>query len=130
MAFKAKLKIGSKEFDVITCNYALKRDVDGKGRPASTVYGGTVDLVVESSDDTSIIEAMVNNQYKPLDGVVTFKKSDEDAKMKELSFEKGYVVSFMEEFSTLDDRPMLISFTVSAHKLKIGSATHENDWPK
>ena len=130
MAFKAQLKIGSKEFDVISCDYALSREVDGKGRPASVVYGGTIDLVVESSDDTSIIEAMVNNQFKPLDGTVTFKKSDEDAKMKELSFEKGYIVKFGESFGTLDSRPMLISFTVSAQKIKIGSAEHVNDWPK
>ena len=130
MAFKAQLKIGSNEFDVISCNYALRREVDGKGRPASVVYGGTVDLVIESSDDTSIIEAMVNNQFKPLDGTVTFKKSDEDAKMKELSFEKGYIVNFAESFGTLDSKPMLISFTVSAQTLKIGSAEHKNDWPK
>lgn len=129
MAFKAQLKIGSKEFDVISCDYALFREVDGKGRPASIVYGGTVDLVVESSDDTSIIESMVNNQHKPIDGVVTFKKNDEDAKMKELTFTKGYVVKFAESFSTLDNRPMLISFTVSAKEIKIGSAEHVNDWP-
>ncbi|MEO6818657.1 MAG: type VI secretion system tube protein TssD [Ginsengibacter sp.] len=130
MAFKAQLKIGSKEFDVISCDYALHREVDGKGRPASVVYGGTINLVIESSDDTSVIEAMVNNQFKPLDGTVTFKKSDEDAKMKELSFEKGYVVAFHESFGTLDNKPMLISFTVSAQKIKIGSAEHVNDWPK
>ena len=130
MAFKAQLKIGSNEFDVISCNYALRRDVDGKGRPSSVVYGGTIDLVVESSEDTSIIEGMVNNQYKPLDGTITFKKSEEDAKMKELSFTKGYIVSFHEDFSTLDKKPMLISFTISAQTLKIGSAEHKNDWPK
>lgn len=129
MAFKAQLKIGSKEFDVISCDYALFREVDGKGRPASRVYGGTVDLVIESTDDTSVIEAMVNNQFKPLDGVVTFKKSDEDAKMKELSFTKGYIIKFGESFSTLDNKTMLISFTVSAETLKIGSAEHHNDWP-
>lgn len=130
MAFKAQLKIGGKEFDVISCSYALHREVDGKGRPASVVYGGTIDLSIEASEDTSVIEAMVNNQFKPLDGTITFKKSDEDAKMKELSFEKGYIVKFSESFGTLDNRPMLINFTVSAQTLKIGSAEHVNDWPK
>ena len=129
MSFKAQLKIGSKEFDVISCNYALHREVDGKGRPASVVYGGTVDLIVESTDDTSVIESMVNNQHKPLNGTVTFKKSDEDAKLKELSFEKGYVVRFAESFDTIGSQPMLISFTISAQTLKIGSAEHKNDWP-
>ena len=129
MAFKAQLKIGSKDFDVITCDYAMRRDVDPKGRPASGIYGGTVHLAVESSDDTSIIESMVN-QYKPVDGTVTFKKSDEDAKMKELSWEKGYIVSYEESLDTVGTYPMMIKFTVSAQKLKIGNAEHVNDWPK
>jgi len=129
MSFKATLKMGSKEFDVITCNYALHREVDGKGRPASVVYGGTIDLTVESTDDTSIIESMVNNQHKPIDGTVTFKKSDEDAKLKELSFEKGYVVKFAESFDTINSQAMLINFTISAQTLKIGGAEHKNDWP-
>lgn len=129
MSFKALLKIGSKEFDVISVNYALHREVDGKGRPASIVYGGTINIGIESTDDTSIIEAMVNNQHKPLDGKITFKKSDEDAKMKELEFEKGYVVKFMESFDTVNSQPMIINFTVSAQTLKIGGAEHKNDWP-
>lgn len=129
MSFKATLKIGSKEFDVISCNYALHREVDGKGRPAGIVMGGTIDLSVESTDDTSIIESMVNNQHKPLDGTVTFKKSDEDAKMKELSFQKGYVVRFAESFDTIGSQPMLVSFTISSQTIKIGGAEHKNDWP-
>ena len=129
MSFKATLKIGSKEFDVISCSYSLQRDIDAKGRPAGIVMGGTVNLTVESTEDTSIIESMVNNQHKPLDGTVTFKKSDEDAKLKELSFQKGYVVSFAESFETIGSQPMLTSFTVSSQTIKIGGAEHKNDWP-
>src|SRR3954464_3884722 len=117
MAFKARLKMGGMDnVEVITCNYALHRDVNEKGRPSSHVYGGTVDIVINSTDDTSIIEAMVNNQHKPIDGTVTFFKDDEDAKMKELSWEKGYVVRFSENFDTVGAKAMLINFTVSAEK--------------
>jgi hypothetical protein len=129
MAFQAKLKIGSKEFDVISVNYSFHRDVDSKGRPASGVYGGAVNLVVESTADTSILEAMVNNQFKPQDGTVTFKKSDEDSKMKELSFSKGYIVQYTEGLDTVGAQQMLIHFTVSAQTIKVGSADHVNDWP-
>ncbi|HTD99892.1 MAG TPA: type VI secretion system tube protein TssD [Mucilaginibacter sp.] len=129
MAFQAKLKLGSKEFDVISCNYSFHRDVDPKGRPASAVYGGVINLVVESTADTSIVESMVNNQFKPQDGTVTFKKSDEDSKMKELSFSKGYIVQYSEGIDSVGSQPMLIHFTVSAQTIKIGSAEHKNDWP-
>jgi hypothetical protein len=128
MAFKAQAKIGSKAFDVISCSYGLTRDVDAKGRPSSGLYGGTINLLVESTDDTSLIESMVN-QYKPVDGTITFKKSDEDAKMKELSFEKGYIVNYQESFSNDGSSPMIINFTVSAQKIKVGNAEHKNDWP-
>lgn len=130
MAFNAKLKIGSKDnIDVIRCNYALHRDVDSKGRPASGVYGGTINLSVESTDDTSIIESMVN-QYKPVDGTVTFKKGDEDSKMKELSWEKGYVIRYQEGIDITGTQSMMVDFTISAEKIKIGNAEHVNEWPK
>ncbi|WP_304437833.1 type VI secretion system tube protein TssD, partial [Pedobacter sp. Leaf216] len=40
MAFKTRLNLGSKEFDVLQCSFSLNRDVDAKGRPSSGVYGG------------------------------------------------------------------------------------------
>ncbi|MBS1588556.1 MAG: type VI secretion system needle protein Hcp [Bacteroidetes bacterium] len=127
-SFKATAKIGSVEFkDVIECSYSLHRDVAATGQPSSQIYGGKIDLVVESSDNTGIIESMVN-QYKPIDGTITFKKSDEDAKMKELSFTKGHVVFFEENFSKDGNNPMFMKFTVSAEKIKIGNAEHENTW--
>ena len=131
MAFKARIKMGGLDnVEVLSCNYSLHRDVNEKGRPASHVYGGTVDVVLNSTADTSIIEAMVNNQHKPIDGTVTFFADDEDAKMKELSWEKGYVVRFSENFDTVGAKAMLITFTVSAEKLKIGGAEHKNEWPQ
>ena len=91
MPFKATVEIGRKELDVLKCDYEFRRDVDSKGKPSSGVYGGTINLSVESTDDTSIVESLVN-QYKPIDGTITFKKSDENAKMKEVSWEKGYFI--------------------------------------
>lgn len=129
MSFNAKLKFSGKDgIDVLACDYKLTRDVDAKGRPSSGVYGGTINLTIESTDDTSIIESMVN-QYKPVDGTVTFKKSDEDAKMKELSFEKAYVISFQESIDVKGAKPMQMDFTISAEKIKIGNAEHKNEWP-
>src|SRR3954470_4830738 len=130
MAFNAKLKIGSKDdIDVLKCDYALRRDVDAKGRPSSLVYGGTINFSIESTDDTSIIETMVN-QYKPTNGTVTFKKTDEDAKMKEVSWEKGYITSYREGIDITGTTAMLIDFTISAEKIKIGNAEHKNNWPQ
>lgn len=132
MAFKATLALkgaAAKQMDTLACTYTLNRDVDHKGRPASGVYGGTIDVEVESTEDTSIIEAMVNSQYKPISGSVLFKKSEEDAKMKELTFEDAYIIKYTEGLNVVGSDPMKIRFTISARKLKLGNAEHVNDWP-
>ena len=130
MAFKTRLTLGAKEFDVLQCSFSLNRDVDAKGRPSSGVYGGTIHLEIESTEDTFIVESMVNNQYKPLSGTVNFKRGEEDSKMKELSFEDGYIIQYTEGIVVNDPTPMTLSFVISARKLKLGNAEHNNDWPK
>jgi hypothetical protein len=122
MAFKARLNFSGKEYDVLHCSYSLNRDVDAKGRPSSGVYGGTINIEIESTEDTSIVESMVNNQYKPLTGTLLIKKTEEDAKMKELHFEDGYIVKYSEGINIVGDNPMTLKFQISARKLKLGIA--------
>lgn len=129
MAFRATLNFGGKEFDVLDCKYSINRDVDIKGRPASNLYGGQITVHVESTEDTSILEQMVN-QFKPNTGSVIFKKGDEEAKMKELEWENGYIINFEEDIDIDGSRPMTITFTVSAQTIKIGGANFEQNWPK
>ncbi|MDR1198758.1 MAG: type VI secretion system needle protein Hcp [Prevotellaceae bacterium] len=128
MAFRAVLNLGEKEFDVLDCDYKLERDVDSKGRPASNIYGGKVRVHVESTEDTSILEQMVS-QFKPVSGSITFKKGDEEAKMKELVWENGYIISFEEAIDVVGSKPMTMTFVVSAQVLKIGGAQFEQNWP-
>ena len=128
MAFRATLNFGGKEFDVLDCKYNLKRDVDSKGRPSSNIYGGQIRIHVESTDDTSILEQMTA-QFKPNSASVTFKKGDEEAKMKELSWENGYIVEFEEDIDIIGSKPMTITFVVSAQVIKIGGAQFEQNWP-
>jgi hypothetical protein len=128
MAFRAVLNLGGKEFDVLDCDYKLERDVDAKGRPASNIYGGKVRVHVESTEDTSILEQMVS-QFKPISGSITFKKGDEEAKMKELVWENGYIISFEESIDVVGSKPMTLTFVVSAQVLKMGGAQFEQNWP-
>ncbi|MGN7723312.1 type VI secretion system tube protein TssD [Chitinophaga sp. 22620] len=129
MAFNARLNMAGKQYDVLSCSYTLNRDVDHKGRPSSGVYGGTIDVEVESTEDTSIIEAMVNSQFKPFSGTVLIKKTEEDAKMKEVTFEGAYIVKYTEGINVIGSDPMKLKFTISARKMKLGNAEHVNDWP-
>ncbi len=130
MSFRASLSLGGKEFDVLYSDYAFSRDTDKKGKPASNVYGGRVTIEVESTEDTSVIESMLNSQFKPIAGKILYKKTDEDSKMKEVEFKNAYLVYYKETLDVNGDTPMKIRFTVSAEEIILGNASIDNRWPK
>ena len=127
MSFRADLKMNGKEYRLLHCSYALSRSIDPTGRPSSVVQGGTISFELESTEDTSVWDLMIA-QFKSVDGSVVFKKRDEDAKMKELKFEKAYVVQMAENFDAAGGNPMKLSFTISAQNIALGSGTLENKW--
>ncbi|MDR0796406.1 MAG: type VI secretion system needle protein Hcp [Tannerella sp.] len=129
MAFRSKLSFEGKEYDVLDCNYSFRRDVDAKGRPSSSVYGGNIYVTVESTDDTKIIAQMVN-QFKTCGGTITFNKGEEEAKMKELKWENGYIIHYDESLDIVGREPMQISFVVSAEKITVEGAEVDHKWPK
>jgi len=69
-------------------------------------------------------------QYQPVNGSIVFKKADEDAKMKELVFENGYVVEYEEALNVANPYPMTIKFAISAQTVKMDEATFVQDWPE
>ena len=129
MAFKAKLNFEGKEYDVLYCKYSLKRDVDSKGRPASDVYGGIIHIDVESTSDVTILDKMANG-FKATSGSIVFKKSAEESKMKELSWENVYIIGYDEEIDVVGSKPMHTSFVVSAKKISMDAAQVEQAWPE
>ena len=128
MAFRADLEMNGKKYRLLHCSYALNRDVDPTGRPASEVKGGVIQFEIESTEDTSLWDLMIA-QFKSTDGSIVFKKRDEDAKMKELKFETAYVVALGENFDSTGGNPMSTTFTLSAKKLTLGTSGLENEWP-
>ena len=70
------------------------------------------------------------NQFTPNSGVITFKKDDEDATMKELKWENGYITGLNEGIQVVGDQPMTITISISAQKINIGDALLEQNWPE
>lgn len=93
MAFKASFKFSdSKEFDVLRWDVEFNRDTDPKGRPASDIYGGTINVEVESTPDTIVLDKMFK-QYQPVNGSIVFKKADD------LTSSSCHPKIFVKEFS-------------------------------
>ncbi|GGX30825.1 type VI secretion system tube protein TssD [Aquimarina muelleri] len=127
-SFRASIKIGEIECDVLDVEYIFSRDTDKKGKVSSNVYGGRINVTVESTSDTSIIEAMLNSQFKAVDATITFKKTDEDTKLKTAEIVNAYIVYYKESLNVNGEEPMTINFTLSAEKITIGNAEHINRW--
>ena len=129
MSFNANVSIdGGPEVRVLHCSYALTRDVDSTGRPSSMIRGGTINLEVESTEDNSLFSWMID-QYATKNGKITFMKRDSKTKMKEVSWENGYIVQYSESLDAIGENPMTIHFVISAQKIQVQDATHENPWP-
>lgn len=128
MSFKAKLKVGGKEVNVLSCHYAMKQETDATGRPAAITRGGKITLTVESTNDTTFFEWMCNN-FERKDGSIVFIKRDTDATLKELKFTEAYMVNYEEYYDGVNERPVTETFTLSARQIELGSGTHVNEWP-
>ncbi len=127
MAFKAKLKVGGKEYNVLNCSYELHQETDATGRPSSITRGGKIKVTVESTADTSLSDWMFNN-FERRDGSIVFFKRDTEATAKELKFQEGYMVKYNENFDSTGKNPMAEAFVISAKGVSIGNGEHVNDW--
>ena len=128
MAFKAKFSVDGKDFNVLSCSYHLFQETDVTGRPSSVTRGGKVTVTLESTDDTSLFTWMTDSWDRKSGNVKFFKRDSESAIMKQVDFEEAYLVSFEETFSHNTEMPMVLTITLSAKKMTIGSASHENEW--
>jgi len=127
MSFKAKLKVGGQEYNVLSCNYDLVQEVDPTGRPSSITRGGRIHITVESTGGTELFEWMCSS-FERKDGEIEFSKRDTDAVMKRLAFKEGYGTRFKEQFDSVGTNPLVISFTISAREIESGQGKHVNEW--
>jgi hypothetical protein len=128
MAYKATLTIAGKTLDVLGCSYNFSRTTDHKGKPASDTSGGTVNLTLETTEESDLLETRLNKQDTPQTATIDFQQSESTASMKKIELKEAFIIAFAESFS--DGAPMTYSVTLSAKEMKIGNAELKNDWPK
>jgi hypothetical protein len=126
MSFKAKMTVDGTEYNVMSVSYGLSQSVDGSGRPTSEVKAMDINVIIESSEDNSLMEWAVDS-YGKKDGSIVFNKIDQDQKMKQLDFTDGYVTSYAESFG---GDTMMMSVSISARVIKVGNAEIDNGWPQ
>lgn len=127
MSFKAKLKVGGNEYNVLNCSYGLSQETDATGRPSSVTRGGMISIEVESTSDTSLSDWMFNN-FEMRSGSIVFLKRDTEATSKELNFSDAYAVKYNENFDSTGKNPMIERIQISAREISIGNGEHRNEW--
>jgi hypothetical protein len=130
MSFEAELRLEGNAYRLNGLSLDISQEVDDLGRPASASRGGIIKMEMDTLKDEVIID-WVMDPNKQLNGSITFYRTDETAKLKEISFENAYCTELREKYlgAAFADR-MVTLITVSAEKISIGSVEMDNQWPK
>jgi Hemolysin coregulated protein Hcp (TssD) len=116
---------------IISCSYSLSQSIDDKGRVSSKVYGGTVFVQVDSSDEAhakELWEWMIDADGKKPTAKIIFKNIDSGQNQKQLEMTDVYCVQYSENFTESGSSSMTTSLTLSAREMKLHGKGHTNRW--
>ncbi len=117
--------------NVYEVSYNLYTAKDETGRPSDRAHAGSIRIVRESDENVNIARwAMDSSKPNWKKGKVTFKNPN-DATMKELKWENGFITNYEEHVPHIKDKPdeqIWECFEISCQKLTIGDAEIDNLW--
>lgn len=111
---RATVRFQGKEMDVISSHIEFNRKTDNKGRPVTNVIGGRITITIESTKETLLLEAMVNNPFKAISGKVIYYNNQDNSVFRVIEFKYAYIVYYKEVFNVDKKRQMYYTITFSA----------------
>lgn len=127
MSFLSKLQIDGEEYNVLEFNIDFKQEVDTTSKPTGNAKGGNIKLIIEATQSSIFLSWMLNSDLTK-DGKIIFYRRDALSKMKELTFEKAYCISYHEQFTSTTEVPMKITMELVTKELIFGDAKFSNNW--
>jgi len=124
MAHTAQLKIESKEYNVLKCEYELIQPVKENGQPAGHPSGGLISFTTLAPDDGDMfIHDWMQSATDHKDGKIIFSVVDTGSpSIKSLHFKCAYCVRLFEHFDSLNNEQMLATVTISAAEIAFGES--------
>jgi hypothetical protein len=117
--------------NVYEVSYKVYTAKDETGRPSDRAHAGVIKIKRESDEKSDIARwAMDSSKPNWKAGKVTFKNPD-DADMKELTWEDGFITFYEEHVPHIKDNPdeqMWEEFEISCQKLAISDSEIDNRW--
>ena len=127
MSFLSKLYIDGEEYNVLEFNIDFKQDIDTSSKPTGNAKGGIIKVIIEATQNSLFLSWMLNSDLTK-DGKIIFYRRDALSKMKELTFEKAFCISYHEQFTSTTEVPMKITMELVTKDLTFGDAKFSNNW--
>ncbi|MFB6455541.1 type VI secretion system tube protein TssD [Chitinophaga sp. Hz27] len=128
MSFKARCTIDGLDFNVLECRYSFLQNTDSCGRPNAKALANHIELLLESSSDTTLLDWMISDTVTH-SGSIVFYRRDALSRLKELKFSDTYCIGYTENFNAANEQPMQIKLILSARKIQVNNSTYEHQWP-
>ena len=119
---------GIEDRQVIYYRYELDQQTDVEGQPVGRTRGGKITVRVKTPVDgnTDIFNWMCQSEASK-DGCLTVPALG-GGDMKRIYFYDGFVVEYSETYDHRQELVLFEEFTITAKKIQIGNAAHENKW--
>ena len=129
MSHSVKLTVDGEEFDLISCEYSVNRQLDVTGKPVSEIQAGTINFAIRSDTRTFFWEWAIN-KFEKKSGSIVFSKPNDEQSMKQLDFTDAFCADYHEGSDSEAGQSMIENVTISAREMSINNATFTNKWPE
>jgi len=132
MAHTAQLKLESKEYKIIECEYEFIQPIKDNGQPGGHPAGGLIHFTMASPDDGDLfLHDWMQSATEHKDGQIIFEVVGEGKpSSKIMSFKRAYCIRLYEYFNAHTNSQMFTKITISATEIafgKEGNVIFKND---
>lgn len=122
MALTGILKIESKEYDILECEYEFTQAVDHTGRPTDRTRGGLINIVISAPDDDNLmLHEWMRDKDAVKDGTINLTVNSNNVdKPKTIEFKDGYCVRLYEYFNNNNSVQMYMKLSIMAGTVVFG----------
>lgn len=110
---------------LLSCTFDFSQDIDDRGLSKSQVRGGVIEMTFSSIDDAEIMWWVFSHKADK-SGEIVFSKGEDTKAFKTLEFKDARCFYYKEFFTR--DVEIIQYIKISARKIKISKAEHENMW--
>ena len=124
MALAGSLKIESKEYNILECEYEFTQAVDHTGRPTDRTRGGLINIVIASPGDSDTqLHQWMRDKDTIKDGTISLTINNKNGEcQKTIEFKDAYCVRLYEYFNDNNSVQMYLKMSIMPGSVKFGDS--------